>query len=323
MEFRKDVIGEKHYASRNFDHLRHVCGTAGASRTQVDWCLTLRQNRKPIAMKGTASAPNLQTQDLSEAQRETRQREPPAALVHPEGEYHTDTRSTGRYQNMGNTANLIQKNGNAHTLNWHLNLRGSLHATEHKELGWKRHYARSHQSFDMMKENCTSPSYQMSHITPQDRRSDPSSSALPIATIRDDPISFRRWPGCEGTQAGQWGHLIADKRYGHKSRRQVQYEVTLRENSSDPNGARIQDNRSDGCIVEMMGKKSWKDATHHEPLARKGPHGDPKTYHMRNLRTLPEGNEENRSLRRQKHPRSDADIPETHVSKAKTQIASP
>jgi len=201
--------------------------------------------------------------------------------------------------------------GAAHSIDWQLNLRDGLHQAEF-DTRWRRHHARPQQSFDMMKENCAADNdaYQKSNITPQDRRPDRSASAINIATIRDDPISFKRWAGCEGTHVGQWRHLIEDTSRGYKSRRVLQHETTYREQPSDTNGARINDNRSDGCIVEMLGKKRWAAAKSHEPFCQKLPHGDPKLYHLSNQRILAEQDEENRQIRMSRHPRSDNNIPE-------------
>lgn len=308
MEYRKDCIGEKHYASRNHGSLRHTYQAPGASRATVDWSLQLRQPRSKLKLQGkleatSASMPNLHTGDLRDGQ----QREPLAA-EHPSGAYHDETETMGRYQNLGNTGHMLQgsrrTSGAAHSIDWQLNLRDGLHRAEFATK-WRRHYARPQQSFDMMKENCgpDNAEYQRSHITPQDRRIDRRSGALPIETIQDDPISFHRWAGCEGTHVGQWKHLIEDHSRGRKTRRAIQAETTLRGNSQDPNGARITDNRSDGCIIEMLGKKRWTGAQSHEPLATRFPHGDAKLYHLSNLRLLPETDEENRQLRMSKQPR--------------------
>lgn len=315
MEYHKDIVGDRLYASRNYNNLRQTYEAPGANRGNVDWALTLRQVRKPMTLSGTASMP-----ELSEGRE--RQREPLAA-EHPDGQYHGEGETVGRYQNVGNTSHMIRGNqarlssGAAHSINWQLNLRGGLHRSEFQGTGWRRHYARSQQSFDMMAENCSADNadYQRCEVTPQDRRLDRRSGAISCATNRDDPISFRRWPGCEGTQAGQWAHLIDDKRYGHKARRQIQHEVTLREYPKDSNGAQIRDSRSDGCLVEMLGKKQWQAAKHHEPLAQRWPHGDPKLYHLSNMRSLPAQDEANRALRMNKTVRTDANIPEGHEPK--------
>lgn len=317
MEYHKDILGEKLYASRNYNNLRHTYENAAANRSQFDWNLTLRQVRKPMKqISGSASMPNLTELD------DSRRREP-LAPEHPDGPYRDGKESTGRYhryQNFANTSQMCQglvrvSSGAAPTIDWQLNLRGGLHGNEFQTT-WRRHHARPQQSFDMMKENCSADNeaYQKSQITPQDRRPDRRSGAISIATIRDDPISFKRWAGCEGTQVGQWLHLIEDHSKGYKTRRQVQFETTMREKPGDPNGARICDNRSDGCIVEMLGKKRWVGAQSHDSLTARFPVGDPKLYHLAQMRILPEPDEGNRQLRRSKQPRTDADIPETHVS---------
>lgn len=206
IEYRRDIIGEKLYASRNFNQLRHTYEAPGANRASVDWGLTLRQARKPLELKGSASAPSLLTAELAG----TRERQP-LAPAHPEGPYHSE-----KFQNVGNTAHLLRE-GNALTMDWHVNLRGGLHRSEFTDSTWRRHFARSQLSFDMMKENCTASneSFMSSQITPQDRRPDRQAGAICIGTIRDDPISFRRSPGSEGTQAGS-RHLLEDRRFGQK-----------------------------------------------------------------------------------------------------------
>jgi hypothetical protein len=315
MEWHKDVIGETLYASRNHNQLRHAFVGPAANRSQVDWNLTLRQVRKPKPMS-SASMPNLpfHTAELSESRKRT-----PLAPAHPDGPYHSESPTLGKYQNYANSCHMLKQldrvsSGAAHSINWQLNLRDGLHGHEFAS-SWKRHYARPQQSFDMTKENCSADNeaYQKSQITPQDRRPDRRSGAISIATIRDDPVSFRRWPGCEGTQVGAWRHLIEDTKRGQKVRRCIQAEVTLRENPQDRNGARIYDNRSDGCIVEMLGKKRWTGSKSHIELAARLPNGDPKHYHLSQLRPEAEADEDNRRLRMSKQPRTDANIPETRT----------
>lgn len=99
---------------------------------------------------------------------------------------------------------------------------------------------------------------------------------------------------------------MRDTRSGTKNRSQLVYETSLREQPGDGSGARIADNRSNGCIVEMIGKKRWHGARSHEPLAappRKG--GDPKLHHLHCLKPTAEPDEENRALRIARHPRRD------------------
>mmetsp|Transcript_103421 Transcript_103421/g.267493 ORF Transcript_103421/g.267493 Transcript_103421/m.267493 type:complete len:338 (-) Transcript_103421:83-1096(-) len=318
METRKDSMGEKFHASRNHNHLRHTYDAPGANRTNVDWNLTLRQVPRVVRKSdGSASAPNLMAAELGES----KWREP-LAPEHPEGAYHGSTASVGKYQNIGNSGHMLQgltrvSSGAAHGVDWQLNLRGGMHAAQHTDSKWKRHHARSQVSFDMLRENTSkNEDYQNSHTTPHDRRPDRSNSALPIATIRDDPISFRRWEGCEGTNVGQWRHLIEDRKRGAKVRRVLQSECTMREHKGDTNAARIRDNRSEGCIIEMLGKKRWHDSKSHEPLASRWPHGDAKLYHLHQSRPLPERDEENRAIRKKKTERTDKDIPEKPTPKS-------
>merc|ERR1740130_2096949 len=181
--------------------------------------------------------------------------------------------------------------------------------------GWRRYYSRPQASFDMMRENCSkdNEAYQRSMTTPQDRKPDPRCGAISIATIRDEPMNFRRNPGCEGTQAGQWEHLIHDRRYGHKARRQLGHETTLRSNPEDPNGARIEDTRSDGCIVEMLGKKKWIGHEAPDFMSAAPPEGDPKLHHLSRKRIQAEEDEDNRTKRMSKQSRSDTNISYAHT----------
>lgn len=262
------------------------------------------------------SAPNLHT---SEIQRDR----PSLTREHHDGPYYSETEDTvGKYQNFASSTHMISKLNRVssvmpHTIDWQLNLRSGLHQKPDDK--WRRYFTRPQQSFDMMAENCDKDNqeYKTSAITPQDRRPDRRSGAIGIATIRDDPISFKRWPGCEGTHVGQWRHLIDDRRYGHKNRRALRQEVTLREEPGDPNPCRINDNRGDGCIVEMMGRKRWLDPNHHNPMAARPPDGDPKLHHLTRVRILPEADEENRKLRMSKQKRIDEHLSEEHPAIAK------
>lgn len=327
MEYHKDIIGEQLYASRNHNNLRHTyeAGTH-ANRTTVDWNLTLRQVRKPRKdAGGAASAPNLHTAEIGESRRRE-----PLAPEHPDGPYHGESPTLGRYQNFANSSHMLNgltrvSSSKANGIDWQLNLRGGLHQNEHKaeDRKWKRHYARPQVSFDMMKENCaaTNADYQRYEITPQDRRKDRREGAISIETIRDDPMAFRRWPGCEGTQVGAWRHLIEDRSRGYKGRRHLQHEVTLREYPGDKNGAKITDNRFDGCVVEMLGKKKWIGHEHHDSLHQRWPQGDAKLYHLSRKRILPEPDEENRNQRMSRQVRTDVNIPETNLGKSSPVVA--
>eukprot|EP00928_Gymnodinium_smaydae_P054256 TRINITY_DN38063_c0_g1_i1.p1 TRINITY_DN38063_c0_g1~~TRINITY_DN38063_c0_g1_i1.p1 ORF type:complete len:359 (+),score=75.01 TRINITY_DN38063_c0_g1_i1:143-1219(+) len=341
MEYRKDCQGGTLYASRNHNELRHTYHVQGANRAGVDWNLTLRQVRaKKPPLTSTASAPELEVAKAGES----RKREP-LACEHPDGGYHTTTKSVGKYQNYGATHHMLQSlnrvsSGSAHTIDWQLNLRDSLHATEHKpgahrkpppppadgapkrkheeEVRWRRHFARPQVSFDMMKENCAAENdaYKKFETTPQDRRPDRFTGAISIGMIREDPMSFRRWPGCEGTNVGQWRHLMEDHSKGYKIKKHLQHETTLREYPDDKNGARISDSRSEGCLVEMLGKKKWTAAAPRDGLSsRMAEGGDPKLYHLGQLGNLPEADEANRAKRMAKQARTD-----THISEARTPL---
>ncbi|CAE7225640.1 unnamed protein product [Symbiodinium sp. CCMP2456] len=202
MEIHTDIIGDKLYASRNHNQLRQVYQGSASNRSQIDWNLTLRQVRRPKEMKSASSAPNLHTSELLES----RTRREPLAPEHPDGPYHGASQARGKYQNFANSAHMCNglvrhSSGPAPSIEWQLNLRGGIHQNDFKTK-WRRHHARPHQSFDYI-DNCSksNEAYQNSQSTPEDRRYDRRYGALSIETIRDDPVSFRRWPGCEGTQA--------------------------------------------------------------------------------------------------------------------------
>jgi hypothetical protein len=322
IEYKKDILGERFYASRNYNDFSHTYkepGTNGTSRAQIDWNLTLRQQRKNFGKSakdsGSRSAPNLVTSEISK--RESRD------ASHPDGPYHSTTATVGKYQNFASSVHMLHSlhrvsSGMAHTVDWQLNLRDGYHQKPDDK--WRRHHTRPQQSFDMMAENCVASNqeYQNSHITPQDRRPDRRMGAISIETIRDDPISFRRNPGCEGTQVGQWEHLIQHRRYGHKARRQLGHETTLRQYKDDPNGAQIDDTRSNGCIVEMLGKKKWTGHLSHDELSRHPQDGgDVKLHHWSKLRIMPEEDNDNREQRKKKQPRTDTNISTAHPGKIK------
>lgn len=325
MEYHKDIVGGTAYASRNYNDLSQTYKVQGSNRTQLDWNMTLRQQRKKGWSKdgGSASAPNLQTAHGASSFAPKEIQAKGEQKSHYDGPYHTNTETVGQYQNFADTHHMCNKltrtsSGTAQTVDWQLNLRDSYHRKPDDK--WRRHFTRPQQSFDMMAENCSKSheGYQNSKTTPQDPHSirhDRRTGAISIETIRDDPISFKRNPGCEGTQVGQWEHLISDRRYGHKARKQLAHETTLRSQSEDPNGARIEDTRSDGCIVEMLGKKKWFESESYEPLAKMPPDGDPKLHHLSRRRILAEQDDANRKLRMNKQVRSDAHLPDKHTGK--------
>eukprot|EP00929_Paragymnodinium_shiwhaense_P020315 TRINITY_DN13587_c0_g1_i1.p1 TRINITY_DN13587_c0_g1~~TRINITY_DN13587_c0_g1_i1.p1 ORF type:complete len:341 (+),score=48.19 TRINITY_DN13587_c0_g1_i1:143-1165(+) len=322
MEYRRDCIGDRLYASRNHNQLRQTYTAPGANRTNVDWSLTLRQVRKnykaPYSMSqnGASSMPT-----LTEAN--TTRRPEPLAAEHPDGAYHESTATVGRYQNLGNTGHMLNglsrvSSQSSCGIDWQLNLRGGYHGQPEQK--WRRFHTRPQQSFDMMAENCAreNDKYQRSHITPQDRRPDPRTGAISIHTIRDDPINFHRQRGCEGSNTAQWRHLIEDRRHGHKARRSLEQETTLRFEEKDPNGAKLSDGRSDGCIVEMLGKKKWVGHIHPDAdafaLHQPAPQGDPRLYQLSRMRIQAEPDEDNRAKRMQKQPRTDEGLSQLHPS---------
>jgi len=93
LEYRKDILGERFYASRNYNDLTQTYKCAGANRTHVDWNMTLRQQRKNfkgLNKDNTASrsAPSLLT---SEIQARTAK----GTNEHPDGPYHSTTETMG------------------------------------------------------------------------------------------------------------------------------------------------------------------------------------------------------------------------------------
>lgn len=327
MEWRKDVAGEQFYASRNYNDISETYKLPGNTRDMLDWNLTLRQQRKAMPKKdNTQSAPTLMTAEIRQKPLKTNE--------HVDGPYHCQSETVEKYQNFANTYPMLQKpirvsGSMAHTIDWQLNLRDSAHSQPEGMMrvvenghatvkpnpdGWRRYYSRPQASFDMMKENCSkdNEAYTKSMTTPQDRKPDPRKGAISIATIRDEPMNFRRNPGCEGTQAGQWEHLIHDRRYGHKARKQLGHETTLRSEPNDPNGARIEDTRSEGCIVEMLGKKKWIGHVSPDYLSAPPPAGDPKLHHLSRTRIQSEPDEDNRAKRMNKHPRADEGMSYAH-----------
>lgn len=316
LEIRKDFTGEQHYASRNSNDLRHVHERTGVNRSEVDWSVALRQGRKPRPQaKRPASAPNLAASRLRRPASAPNLRSDLAGLE--EGPYHSKTATAGRYQNLGNTSHMLGglvrvSSGSAESIDWQLNLRGGCHQKPDDK--WRRHFTRSQVSFDRTRENCgrDNEDYQTSKATPQDRRPDRNSGAVLCANLRADKLSFRRWPGCEGTDVGQWRHLIEDTSRGRKPKRQLAHETTLREQPGDDDGARICDNRSSGCVVEMLGKKSWHHAKNHDEMSKRPPVGDAKLHFLCTHKITAQADEEDRARRMSKRqwPRKDAGISE-------------
>lgn len=325
IEYRKDIAGDRLYASRNHNQLRHTydvgSGTGGStSRAGIDWNITLRQVRKKNnTMKQAASAPTLTEHRPF---RGGADRQEPATAEHADGPYHSrhdgGAETVGKYQNFAATGHMLNgltrvASQDAFGVDFQLNLRDGYHGKP--ETKWRRFFTRPQATFDLMKENCSkdNEAYQKSHITPQDRRMDKWSGAISIGTIRDEPLHFKRQQGCEGGLTSQWRHLLEDRRHGHKARKQMSADTDLRYEKDWNHGAKICDNRSDGCIVEMLGKKKWVGHVSHEPLCQPPPIGDPKLYHLSRMRILAEKDEENRDKRKYKQTRKDGDIPYTHT----------
>lgn len=209
------------------------------------------------------------------------------ASLQAEGTYLEDSATCGRYHNVAVAAHMLthlvrRSSGAAHSVDWQLHLRGADH---HKKGGggWRRNFTRPAQSFDTLKENHEDEVYMAAFrsaaTTPVEKQRDRRKAALPIASIRDDwpldegagPLAgnFQRAHGCEGTNVGKWAHLI--RRPG-VHRAVLGHETTLRDQRlalpcqkvaggavvlSSRSATPLSDNRSDACIVEMLGRKTW------------------------------------------------------------------
>jgi len=307
-----DTIGAKHYASRNHNDLRHVWQADNTERNQIDWLLTLRQHYPRKQQTRNSSGEFVAHEPRQKASHTT----PPE-----EGPYQSRWRSRseqidpseetfpneyyGNYADtqpmLKNAATMRVSSGGYSEINWQLNLRGG--KAGKPDLKWKRYFSKSHQSFDLAPSNFEN--YDKQFISPAQKKLERSQNALPISTIRDMPIEMKRWPGCEGSATNNWEHLIADRKHGHKSRNNMKFEATLREKAGylEELGSRIQDNRSEGCVTEMLGKKNWHygHAVANDLALPYGKGGDPKLHHIRPV--LGEPHEESLRLRRHKQPR--------------------
>lgn len=308
IEYRKDFAGKEHYASRNYNSFRQVYEASGGNRATLDWNLTLRQVRKPRTLeRGPASMPHLRTMIRSETKE-------PQAAEHPDGQYLAASATVGCYQNVGQTAHMVRGADGPHSLDWQLNLRDGMHRSAPSVFTSAVSGTKSTRGDD----------HDSSHTTSQRQSKDKDhrSSAMSVESIRDNPENLERCPGCEGTDVGQWRHLIQDRSRGTVPRAALQSMTMLRCSPHDTSGARITDHRSNACLVEMLGKKKWTRATSHEPLARPFPHGDSKLYHLSNLRPLGEADEVSRQRRRSRHPRRTAN-PATAERSVPTVVAPP
>lgn len=250
-EMKTDHSGGKFYASRNYNDMRHLYEKWGVDRSQVDWLLQLRQVRPTPDKFSTAEGlPN-----LSEG------REKPQRTKEPEeGEYdqrtYGNTADSGHMLRIGDavhtkTVRPVEKNQVA----FQTTLRTNRKIGSFENKPWRRYFQRNQVSFDRMKDNCGTDNekYQKSHITPQDQKPDRSTSALPIATLRDGSDycedlpggrTKMRFPGCEGSSYTQWGHLA----HPGKVRDMIKWETTLHG---------YPDNRQESSTTDMLGKKAW------------------------------------------------------------------
>jgi len=304
LEIRPDFAKGKAYASRNDNHLRHCYTKWGTDRSQVDWLLTLRQQRgKAPPLRGSASAPNLH-------EGKTR---PHRTKDNEEGVYHSHTQTMEKYQNYANTRQMCERilrvsSGDAPTIDWQCNLRDGYH--QKPDALWKRYFTGTAVSFDRLNENCVKAgeTYRQNYTTPIDRVPDLEANAIHAESLRKDEILFKRWPGCEGSNAGCWRHMVNDHKHGYKTRGALRWETTLREDPADDYGARIQDSRSEGCLIEMLGKKKWNFANnHHDALSAAVPKGDTRLNYLQYMEPKTEVDEPNKSVRQKKTRRRDED----------------
>lgn len=231
--------------------------------------------------------------------------------VHPDGPYLQATASGGKYQNVASCMHmltrLVRMSPGVHTVDWQLSLRGNDHANPNNS--WRRHFTRPVGTFDALhasrQDEVYREQYEKLPGTPHYPCGD---DRMVKFVVRDDRPNWRRAKGCEGAQSGQWLDLLKDNERGTKNRSQMHFETSLREVPGDQHGARLSDNRCEGCIVEMMGKKKWAGDINPDPstLAERPPKGDVRLHHLRYLKAKPEPDEEIWKLRVGKTPRRDA-----------------
>lgn len=313
-EIQLDANDGTIYPSRNYNDLRHVwIDDRQTERNQVDWLLTLRQvipkkKKSPYPSSvPTVHSPREKPMNTTEPEQGpfmSRWSRKKMEADHLSKSFHTNE----HFQNFAETRHLVanattmrQTSGGASEINWSLNLRGSMSAKP--DMKWKRYFQRSHQSFDMAQDNFKA--YGATNISPQQKSLERSATSLPIATIRDNALKQDRWPGCEGTALNNWEHLVADKEHGHKSRNNIRWETTLREHKNylENLGSRVADNRSEGCVTEMLGKKKWhfSHSVKNDLALPYNQGGDPKLHHIQPV--LGEPDDHSLTLRRNKQKR--------------------
>jgi len=256
LEVKLDIARGKAYASRNYNDLRHLYEKWGVDRSQIDWQLQLRQVRQPSEkFRSPQAEPTL-----------TESRQKPAQTKEPqEGPYEQQT-----FGNTATSGHMLRRIGdpvqtnnlrpqNKETVCFQMNLRNSAptETGRFENKPWRRFHTKGFVSFDRMAENTAAQNeaYQKNHITPQDRRPDRNSSALPIATLREASEycteglrTKMRFPGCEGASWTQWRHLV----HPGKVRDMIKWETTLHG---------YPDNRQDASVTDMLGKKKWQFST--------------------------------------------------------------
>lgn len=330
LQIHMDHTKTRQYRSKNSNDLRQTwTQDYSTDGCQVDWLFSLRRpekNEKPgqatlRKSKFAASVPSFH---------DVRQKNYATTDEHQEGPYQTiykrdpetkemvpapeEEQTNEKYYNYNDTRHILDNrvsmrvsSGNTENVGWTLNLRGGLQNKPDKQ--WKRYFTKPHKSFDMAKETLKSDEYRDMNTSVRlaaNQKFERNQNALPIETIRDQPIVFYRWPGCEGTALNTWHDLANDKKHGHKSRMNIKWETTLREKEGylENLGSRLTDNRSEGCVTEMLGKKRWHFASNPEV----NPRGcdakfDSKLYHLNNFDFMPEADEETLEKRRHKQPR--------------------
>lgn len=208
------------YASRNFRDLCPDSGHAEGDKSSLDFKIKLRQRRKPASNPSSPSGrPILH---------EPRKKPLPEA---PIWYYNDPVFSDIRYGNVevvqGSLKHPVRYTPSS-ALMWTLGLRNSPHAiSQVKEMPGRSWEGTKSRSRSATPNPCP----------------DRLATCLPIAHHRES-VEYEccRYPGCEGSSASQWSHLITPG----KARDTLAWETTLRGAS---------DVRTNEVILGMMGKK--------------------------------------------------------------------
>ncbi|CAD7960149.1 unnamed protein product, partial [Amoebophrya sp. A120] len=173
-EVNPDILGAKHYASRNYNDLRQAANT---ERNRLDWLYTLRQHypRKQQTRAGSgdgfaAHSPRdkpSHTTPPEEGPYQSRWRSR-SEQIPPESEMFANE----KYGNFADTRPMLQNaatmrvsGGGYSEINWQLNLRGG--KAGKPDLKWKRYFSKSHQSFDLAKTNFADGQYEEKFTNPK------------------------------------------------------------------------------------------------------------------------------------------------------------